>query len=219
MAHQLYERTEGHPFFLVHAVDDLVRTGTLAEVDGVWQFEGGLQQVMRTVPATGHEIVTQRLSELSTEEQQILGAGSVVGVGFSAAAIAAGVGSEVRHVEAVCERLARRRLFLTSDGVSAWPDGTVVQCFRFHHALYQHVLYAYIPEGQRCFLHRTIGARLERGFADQPEAIAATLALHFQRGRDEARAQHYAQHPSERATTFSPQVLSRSHRHAGSASA
>ena len=185
----------------------------------MWQLHDELQQGMQAVPADMRQIITHRLTGLSAEEQQILCAGSVVGAAFSAAAVAAGVDSDVLHVEVVCESLARRRLFLTSHGVSAWPDGTVTRRFRFQHALYQHVLYEHIPERQRCFLHHTIGARLERGFAKQTAAIAAKLARHFERGRDEARAQHYYQHTAKQATALSPQVVLRSHRHAGRASA
>lgn len=69
--------------------------------------------------------------------------------------------------------LAGRRLWLTSQGESAWPDGPTARRFRFQQALYHQRLYEHLPEEQRQTLHH---------FAEQTEAVAAELAMHFDRG-------------------------------------
>jgi len=63
--------------------------------------------------------------------------------------------------------------------------------YGFLHALYQEVLYDRIPAGQRQRFHQRIAERQEHAYGAQAREIAAELAMHFQHGRDHARAVHY----------------------------
>src|SRR6185369_15324476 len=92
-----------------------------------------------------------------------------------------------------------RELFLRADGVSEWSDGTVATRYHFLHALYQEVLYERVPAGQRISLHKWIGEREEQAYGDQARAIAAELAVHFERGRDHRKAITYLQQAGENA--------------------
>ena len=206
----LYQRTEGHPLFLVTLVDDLVTRGVLAQVGSAWQVRDTLIEDLQTLPATLEALVLQRLGCLSREEQRVLRAGSVAGVEFSAAA-AAPDDSATLETEGVCAELAQRGLFIETRGVSTWPDGTIAQCFRFRHSLYQQVLYAHIPAGERSRLHRTIGARLVQAFGVQTDHIAAELAMHFERGGEHDRACQYSQHAAEHALARSAHVEAMAH--------
>ena len=89
--------------------------------------------------------------------------------------------------------LAQRGQFIEDRGLAAWPDGTVSGRYRFRHALYQEVLYERLGSGRRMRCHRAIGARLEAGYGAQAAQIAATLAMHFERGRRPRRAVQYRQ--------------------------
>jgi predicted ATPase len=202
---RLYQQTEGHPLFLVTLVDDLVTRGVLAQEGSAWQVQGILAEDLQAVPSTLQALVLHRLRRLSIEEQRVLRAGSVAGVEF-AAALAAPGGSATLATEAVCEGLAQRGLFLEPRGVSTWPDGTITQRFRFRHALYQHVIYAHLPAGERSRLHRAIGARLEHAFEGHADNIAAALAMHFDQGGDDTRACQYSLHAAEHALGRSAHV-------------
>ena len=84
-------------------------------------------------------------------------------------------------------------------GTVIWPDGTVAGCYGFVHALYQQVLYQRVSAAQRVRLHQRIGARLEAGHGVQASAMAAELAMHFERGRDAQRAVQYLERAGERS--------------------
>ena len=130
----------------------------------------------------------------------MLEAASMAGVEFSAAAVAAGLGTEVEQIEEWCEGLARRQLFLRPTEVAMWPDGTVAAHYGFLHALYQDVLYERVTMTRRQRLHQRIGEREEAGYGEQAREIAAELAVHFERSRDYRRAVQYLGQAGENAS-------------------
>ena len=186
LARTLHQRTDGHPLFLVTMVDDLVRQGAV-------QGEAGSAAALQGMPASLRRMITQWYDDLPAQDQQVLDAASVAGLTWSAAAVAAGLAVAVEGVEARCAALARRGQWLAAQGLETWPDGTVAERYRWQHTLYQEVVYARIPAGQRFRLHRRLGARLAAGYGAQVGAHAPVVADHFVRGQDAAQAVPYLQ--------------------------
>jgi predicted ATPase len=91
-------------------------------------------------------------------------------------------------------------LVLADTGVTVWPDGTRGGTYRFHHTLSRQVLYEALGPTRRAQLHRQIGARLAEGYGTQAGAIAAPLALHFERAGEVMRAVDYLQQAVDTAT-------------------
>jgi len=184
LAGRIHRRTDGNPLFMVNVVDYYVQQGRLDDEDMPENLQGMIaQQVMR----------------LHEEEQQVLEGGSVVGVEFTAAAVAAALKSDVNRVEEVCEKIARQGHFLQEAGIGEWPDGALSGRYSFRHALYQNVLYQQIAEARRVRLHRLVGERLEQGYGNRAKEIAAELAVHFERSRDAPRAVLYLWQAGENA--------------------
>jgi predicted ATPase len=77
--------------------------------------------------------------------------------------------------------------------------------YSFRHALYQNVLYERIAEARRMRLHRLIGKRLETGYQERGNEIAAELAMHFERGHDSQQAIQYLHQAGENAGRKSAQ--------------
>jgi predicted ATPase len=146
------------------------------------------------VPESLRQLVEQQLEQLPPEAQQILEVAAVVGVEFTAAAVAAGVEQAVEQVEEWCTTWARRGQFVQAHGAAEWPDGTVTAGYGFRHALYREILYARVPMSRRLRWHRQIGLRLEAGYGPRAREVAAELAEHFVQGRDTARAVEYLRH-------------------------
>ena len=198
LSRRLHERTDGHPLFLVHLVDDLVEQRVIVQHDGAWRLnarESDWQAVLNTqVPQSVRAMIDLQLRRLEPREQQVLEAAAVAGVECSAAAAAAALGEgDVVAVERVCEELARRHRFLepAPAGVSEWPDGTVSSQYRFVHELYHNVVYQHVGVARRAQLHRALGLRLETAWGDRATEESATLATHFEIGRDWPRALRY----------------------------
>jgi predicted ATPase len=122
----------------------------------------------------------------------------VAGAKFSAA-LATVDGIDAHQAEQACATLARRGQFLRADGRAEWPDGTVAGRYAFIHPLHRKVLYARVSAGRQVGLHLRIGARLERAHGHRATEIAGELALHFERGRDFARAMQYRWQTTDKA--------------------
>jgi predicted ATPase/DNA-binding winged helix-turn-helix (wHTH) protein len=188
LATWVHRRTEGHPLFMVHVVDDLAQQGRLTDPAATEASGGGVEAA---VPAALPPLIELQLARLSGEVQQVLDVASVVGVEFAVASVAASLCMPIDAIEAICEELARQGQFIEDLGLAEWPDGTVSGRYGFRHALYQEVLYRRIGSARRVRWHRAIGARLEVGYGAQASQLAAALAVHFEQGRDHARAVDY----------------------------
>jgi predicted ATPase len=193
LARFVHQRTEGNPLFMVNMVEYWITQGWLAEVEGRWTLCVGLSELQASMPVSLRQMLETQLDRLRSEERRVLEVGSVAGVEFSAAAVAAGLEDDVIRIDEQCAAVERRSQWLRSCGEQDWPDGTVAGCYGFVHALYQEVLYSRLTAARRVSLHRQIGMRMEAGYGLRAGDIAAELAMHFEQGRDARRAVTYLQ--------------------------
>jgi DNA-binding winged helix-turn-helix (wHTH) protein/tetratricopeptide (TPR) repeat protein len=195
----VYQRTEGHPLFMATVMEDIVAQGMLVEREGQWTLGAVVEALEDRVPESIRQMLEQQLERLPEAEQRILEAGSVAGMEFPVAAVAAALTDEVAPIEERCEGLARRQQFLQPAGLVEWPDGTVTSCFGFIHALHQHVVYQRVSAARRVQLHRRIGRHMAEAYGSHAGQIAAELAVHFERGRDACPAIAYLQQAARNA--------------------
>jgi predicted ATPase len=174
----------------VNVIDHLLARGYVRNVDGRWEPLVPVEAIASDVPDTLRQLVDEQIERLTPSDQAVLAAASVAGTEFSAA-LAAVDGIDADQAEQTCATLARRGQFLRSNGQAEWPDGTIAGRYAFIHPLHRKVLYARVSVGHQAGLHRWIGARLERAHGQRAAEIAAELAMHFEQGRDFARATHY----------------------------
>jgi predicted ATPase/DNA-binding winged helix-turn-helix (wHTH) protein len=152
----LHQYTEGNPLFMVNTVDYWLAKGVLTSAGGALELKMEEREVGTVLPPTIRQIIEQQLEQLTEEEQRVLEAASVVGVGFSAAALAALLERDVVRVEECCERLVRRHQFLKSLGSGRWPERRTASRYAFIHVLYQSILYRHMPAARRVQLQRQI---------------------------------------------------------------
>src|SRR5262249_28698541 len=198
LAPWLHQRTDGQPLFLVTLVQAFVERGVLREQDGRWTMQGDIEDHAREMPESLRQVLTQQITLLPPEGQQVLEVASVVGVEFVAAAVAAGLEVDGAVVEERCEALVEQQL-LHPFGVTTWPNGTVATRYAFVHALYQQVAYQRLGAGRRVRLHQRLGECLEAAYGTQAGEMAAELAEHFVRGQDTQRAVHYLRQAGDNA--------------------
>ena len=167
-------------------------------------MHGDLAALDETVPEDLQHLITKQFEALAAEDQQLLEVGSVSGVTFATAEVAAGCNQKLETIESRCEQLARRGQFITEERLAEWPDGTLTMNYHFRHALYRQGVYARLGRGQQVRLHRLIGERKEAGYRERRE-IAGELAVHFEQGRDYQRAVRYRQVAAEQALQRSGQ--------------
>jgi predicted ATPase len=198
VARLFHERTDGNPLFLVTLVDHMLACGAILEPDGRWELADGLQRELAAVPESLRLLIEQQLDQLSAEDLELLGAASLAGIEFSAAAAAAGAGRGTVEIEKQCDRLAGAGHFLRHAETAAWPDGTVARCYGFRHALYRETLAASLSPRTRAAAQLRIGTALEEAYGGS-SVLASQLAVHFEEGGDRARAARHHRLAAETA--------------------
>jgi predicted ATPase len=193
----VYERTEGNALFMVNLVEHLVQQRLVERQAGQWTLRE--DPAVYGLPMGLRQMLLRRIEALAPEARRVLEAASVVGDTFVVEAVAAGLEATGAEVEAICDALVAQEHFLADTGLRMWPDGTQGGSYQFRHALYQQVLYEQVGATRRAQLHRRIGARLAAGYGTQAGDLAATLALHAERGGETAQAVHYWQQAGEQA--------------------
>jgi DNA-binding winged helix-turn-helix (wHTH) protein/predicted ATPase len=196
----VYRRTDGNPLFLRSVVEHLVAQGILVHGAGRWELRTPLTDSDIGVPESLRQMIAQQLNHLTPEEQQIIEVASVRGMEFSADVVAAGLDGDIETVEACCDGLVRRGHVLRAVGDVMWPNGTATTRYAFHHVLYQQVAYEHLGAAWRMRLHRRVGAALEEALGARAPEMAAELAMHFERGREHARAVCYLRQAAETAS-------------------
>ena len=157
---------------------------------GTWTLARPADEIIAEVAPSLRRLITEQIDGMAHDDRRLLERSSVVGLTFSAAALASGR-VEREEIERRLEALARRRRFIEASGTAHWPDGTVATSYAFRHALYHEAFYDLVPAANRQGLHRRIGMRLEAAFGRSAGEIAPTLADHFERGGDWRRAAAY----------------------------
>jgi DNA-binding winged helix-turn-helix (wHTH) protein len=209
LADVLHQRTGGHPLFLASTVDALL---AVVHASGQSSPVPDVQTVANTIPRGVMQFIGSRFERLSPQNQQLLEAASVAGDSFPVQAVAAVLSMTARDVEARCAALTHGGQHWFDDGeMIAWPDGTVGASFRFRHALLHESVYARVSPERRAAWHEAIGARLESAFGLRAQSIAGELAVHFERGRDFAKACTYLEAAAATAVQRSAYVEARGH--------
>jgi predicted ATPase len=200
LAATLARRTGGNPLFIVNTVDYLVEQEIVTEEAGRWMIHAGkLKKVSEDIPHTLRQLIECQVERLSEEDKRSLEVASVVGVEFAVAEAAAGLQSDAEALEFQCERLARMGQFLRTEGVVEWPDGTLSGRYSFLHAVYHEVVSARVGGARRIQLHRRIAERKEAAYGKRTREVAAELAVHFEQGREYAKAVQYRRQAGEAA--------------------
>ena len=214
LAPVIHARTDGNPLFMVNMVDYLLG-GAGLRLNSRQVSEAEWAETLRTHRLDAlrgiRQMIERNLERLKPEEQAVLESASVAGAEFSAAAVAVALGRPQDEVEACCIRLSRREQFVSEQGLVAWPDGTVAAGFRFHHSLYQEVLYGRLSVGHQVHLHRLIAMREEAGFGERADEVASELAHHYRRANDRQKALQYFRLAGQRAITRAAMIEAERH--------
>ena len=184
----IHERTDGNPLFVVNVVDYLIAQGQLSRGERAWHLSVPLEQVEMAVPDSLQQLIERQIERLSEDERHILSVASIAGLEFSTRTLSGGTDAGITEIERCCESLVKRRQFLRPAKTIPLRDGSLLERYGFIHAIYQHVFYHAVPQPRRVTLHRRIGEFQETAYSDHREEIAAELAIHFEEGRDYARA-------------------------------
>ena len=180
----LFQRTGGLPLFVSDLIEYLAAQHRGWPLSHEPILEKGLPQGIR-------RMIDSEIERLDSNEQDLLGAASVIGSHFSAILLSSILGMEMAEVDRCCDALARRGQILLRDGIEQRLDGNVAGSYAFRHALYVEVLYQRLAPALAIRLHFRTGEAIEQEGNKQDLKHAAQAALHFEKGWDWTRATRY----------------------------
>ncbi|MGB6869089.1 MAG: hypothetical protein WBD93_05715, partial [Acidobacteriaceae bacterium] len=184
----VHHRSEGNPLFAIAIVEHLVARGFVERGEDGWRVQGSLEEAEAEVPERLAQMIEVEMEGLTAEEQQVLGAGSLMGIAFPAWAVAAALGEEAARIEETCDRLARRVHFVERGGEDELPDGTRSEFYVFVHGLYREVLYRQQAPARRAQWHARIAERLGVLFEGREATVARERSMHYEAAGDWQRA-------------------------------
>jgi DNA-binding winged helix-turn-helix (wHTH) protein/tetratricopeptide (TPR) repeat protein len=187
----IHDRTDGNPLFLVNVVEYLVQQEQLVRRRETWQLAVPLDEIGSEIPDSLQQLIERQIQRLTEQERRLLSVASIAGQEFSTRTLSGGMDASMAEIETCCQELVRRRQFLRPAKMIQLSDRSLLERYGFIHGLYQHVFYHGVPQPRRVALHQRIGAYQESAYSDHLEEIAAELAVHFEEGRDYARAIRY----------------------------
>jgi class 3 adenylate cyclase len=174
----IVNRAEGNPFFL----EELARA-----------VRDQASEEAVPVPYSVQEVLAARIDRLGEEAKRAIRIAAVLGREFTLELMNAMWDTEGEPLEYLQE--LKRLEFLRERLDTEQPT------FVFKHALTQEVAYDGLLESRRATLHASVGAALERIYADVADEHAELLAYHFMRSTDDERAVHYLELANRRAAT------------------
>jgi len=185
----ILSRAEGNPFFLEELLRSLIDAGLLL-------VEGDRVGATKTfedldVPDTLQGVIAARIDRLPAADKRTLQAAAVIGRVFQEPVLAWLVKREgvCEHLAAHLAELQRREL------VRRRTELELV----FKHAITQDVTYHSLLVSRREELHRVTAQAIEALFPDQLGELSGTLAHHYEKAGEPAKALQYLIVAAERA--------------------
>src|SRR2546421_5409797 len=196
----IHDKTEGHPLFAMNLIQYLSEAGDIARSNTHWSLLRPLAELDLEAPESVRSMISKKIDALEAEERRTLQYGSVEGTEFLSTVVASLLGVDEVDLEERLADLQRTHRLIEARGEEELPDGCLATRYRFSHALYQNFLYGDLVAKRRVMLHRQAGEQLMKHYGKRAAHLATQLALHFERGRDFARAIEYLIHAGDNAT-------------------
>ncbi len=187
----IYRRSGGNALFMVTILQDIVKKGLIAQIDGKWTLAAPIETLAQSVPETLDQLIDAQFQQLSAVEQRVLRSASVAGERFSAWAVSTAAEIDPGEIEDICEGLVARLQFIQCSEAKEHGNGEISAHYEFRHSLYREVLYGRLSEGARSKLHLLLAQRLKFLCNPCEQELATELALHFEGGRDYEQAVNY----------------------------
>lgn len=174
LVQQLYQQSEGNPFFVEEFLKFLLEERRVRERAGRWELAG---EEALTLPPSLRATILTRCARLDPDCVALLGAAAVMGRRFLPRLLAKVAGHDEEAVEQHLREAERAGLVRRGPG-EEWS---------FVHDKIREALYSEITSVRRRKLHSLIGRVLEREARSGRAVPAAELAFHFSRSEEPAK--------------------------------
>jgi tetratricopeptide (TPR) repeat protein len=171
-------RAGGNPFFVEELVYSLIETGALVSEGDHWHVTSGFEDVQ--LPETLEAVVTARIDRLPLATKHVLQCASVIGREFSVDMLQKLIGSNGMFASHLSQ-LQNGEFIEEASPPPAWA------CI-FHQTIVHEVAYAMLLQQQVRQYHESVAQAIEELEAGQLEDNYETLAHHYSRSDNRAKA-------------------------------
>jgi len=187
----LFEFSRGNPLFILEMIRELIMDGVLVRHNDSWTIDR--ERVRRpVVPKSLVDIIMARIKHLSPVASDILHIASCIGRSFPRALLQELVPAPEGEFDAALDEALRNRLLTVRSGGEAKE-------FTFTHDKIYEIFYQNQDQQQRERLHLQIAEVLENQYRADLQPVVYSLAYHFARGGNHAKAFDYAVIAGEKA--------------------
>ena len=178
---KIIKRTGGNPFFIEEIVRSFVDDGVIVPKEGKFEINAKITEVV--VPHTINDVLNARIDRLEKETRDVVKIASVIGKNFFYR-ILANVATAIKDIDNHLEYLKKIQIIMERMRLDELE-------FLFKHALVQEAAYKSILHGRRKALHLRVAKTIEDLFKERLHEFYGMLALHYNRGQNDERAEYY----------------------------
>jgi class 3 adenylate cyclase/tetratricopeptide (TPR) repeat protein len=171
---QIGRRSEGFPLYAIETIRMLQDRGLLVQEGSRYVVRGEVSDL--EVPETLHALVASRLDGLSAAERSLLQDASVLGLSFTAGAVAALSGFPEPAVTDLLDGLVVKQILARDDDSRSPERGQ----YAFLQGLLRTVAYGMLSRRARKERHVAAARHLEQTWPGELRDIAEVLASHYQ---------------------------------------
>ena len=184
---QLYDETEGNPFYIVELIRMLVEEKTIEKKNDVWKLSKKLEEM--NIPSKVNDVILRRLSRVKEEGREILDYAAVIGVEFTSDILAYAIQlNKIDLLEQLRSLEQNHKLIRSIEGR-----------YKFDHGMIKEVLYNKIPAELRMEYHAVIANSIETMNKDNIVGVIGDLAFHYYHCKNREKALHYLVKTAEMA--------------------
>jgi predicted ATPase/class 3 adenylate cyclase len=184
----ILNKSEGNPFFLEEIIRALIDDGSLIREDDTsdgqphWHMTEDEVSTL-IIPDNLQTLLAARLDRLADDTRHIVQVASVIGRTFYYRVLQ-NITETLTGLDGQLSTLQRMNMVVEA---ARLPELE----YAFRHALVQETAYRSILLKQRREFHRRVGEAIEELFSPRLDEYAPILAMHFERGGDDAKALHF----------------------------
>ncbi|MPZ97976.1 MAG: tetratricopeptide repeat protein [Dehalococcoidia bacterium] len=190
MTEALHGLTEGNPFFIEETLHAVIEAGQLDPASDTW--DARVLDQLRPPRAVQHAVQRQ-LESVDEATRHVLTLAAVMGRRFDLDAVAAVEGRPVADLLPSIRQAVGAQLVVDA------TDGDL----QFRHALTREAIYSDLLARERQEMHLAVARSFEGQGGDDAGASAGTLAHHYYRAREWARALEWSERAAEAAIEMS----------------
>jgi diguanylate cyclase (GGDEF)-like protein len=183
---EIYQMTEGNPYFIEEVLEYFVEEGIVYKFKGKWR----VKEINKfDIPPTLEDVLRRKISKLDEETQNLLQIASVIGRNFSLSILKGITGDDEGYLIEILDRAVKAMLIKEDEDVEEYS---------FTHPLIKEVFYRDFSLTKRRRYHEKVAQILESN-ADQMDNIIDKLAYHYGRSLNYEKAFKYNREAGLRA--------------------